>query len=158
MQEMIEKILNTESVNFYSDLSGDNLRQKMEDVFNRSGLDFVGEFTGQNEFNTFDKWTCMSWYMPNFKRKTAYLSGEMVKSGKGTLLKLKIKPNPILSILPILAMSISIIMLILARSNNMSVIFGLATMAVGILFYALGVFLTRRLRNNFKKYFNLKKV
>lgn len=39
-------------------------------------------------------------YMPNFKRKTAYLYGEIIKSGSGPLLKLNIKPNPVITIFP----------------------------------------------------------
>ena len=96
--------------------------------------------------------------MPNFKRKTAYLYGEIIKSGKGTLLKLNIKPNPVIAIFPILTILIGIITIIIAESNNKTLIFGLIIIAVGILFYLFGMFLTSRLRNNFKKYLDLKKV
>ena len=155
---MIEKILNTRNINYSSNLNGDTLKQKIEDVFKQSNLSFVGKFTSQNEFETYDKWTYITWYVPNFKRKTAYLYGEIIKSGKGTLLKLNIKPNPVIAIFPILTILIGIITIIIAESNNKTLIFGLIIIAVVILFYLFGMFLTSRLRNNFKKYLDLKKV
>ena len=155
---MIDKILNTKNISYSSNLNGDNLRQKIEDIFKQSNLSFVGKFTSQNEFETYDKWTYITWYVPNFKRKTAYLYGEIIKSGKGTLLKLNIKPNPVIAIFPILTILIGIITIIIAESNNKTLIFGLIIIAVGILFYLFGMFLTSRLRNNFKKYLDLKKV
>ena len=155
---MIDKILNTKNINYSSNLNGDKLRQKIEDIFKQSNLSFVGKFTSQNEFETYDKWTYITWYVPNFKRKTAYLYGEIIKSGKGTLLKLNIKPNPVIAIFPILTILIGIITIIIAESNNKTLIFGLIIIAVGILFYLFGMFLTSRLRNNFKKYLDLKKV
>ena len=155
---MIEKILNTININYSSNLNGDTLKQKIEDVFKQSNLSFVGKFTSQNEFETYDKWTYITWYVPNFKRKTAYLYGEIIKSGKGTLLKLNIKPNPVIAIFPILTILIGIITIIIAESNNKTLIFGLIIFAVGILFYLFGMFLTSRLRHNFKKYLDLQKV
>lgn len=158
---MIEKILNTKNLNYSSNLDGDNLKQKIEGIFEQSNLSFVGKFTSQNEFAAYDKWTYIKWYVPNFKRKTAYLKGKIIKSGKGTLLKLNIKPNPVISVFPILTVLIGIITVIVAQSNNENnkiLIFGLLIIAVGILFYLLGMFLNNRLQNNFKKYLNLQKI
>jgi hypothetical protein len=155
---MIKKILNTKNINYSSNLNGDSLRQIIEDVFKQSDLSFVGKFTSQYEFETYDKWTYIKWYVPHFKRKTAYLYGEIIKSGKGTLLMLNIKPNPVIAIFPIPTILIGIITLIVADSSNKTLIFGLIIIAVGILFYLFGMFITSRLRNNFKKYFDLKKV
>ena len=155
---MIEKILNTKKINYSSNLNGDNLRQEIEDIFKQSNLSFVGKFTSQNEFETYDKWTYIKWYVPNFKRRTAYLYGKIKKSGNGTLLNLKIKPNPVVAIFPIFTVIIGIITLIVAQSNNQTLFFGLIIIAVGILFYLLGMFLNNRLRNNFKKHLDLQKV
>ena len=158
---MIEKILNTKKIDYSSNLNGDNLKQKIEDIFEQSNLNFVGKFTSQNEFAAYDKWTYITWYLPNFKRKTAYLKGEIIKSGKGTLLKLIIKPNPVVSIFPILAAVIGIISIIVAElnnENNKTLIFGLILIGVGILFYLFGMFLRNRLHNNFKKFLDLQKV
>ena len=155
---MIDKILNTKNINYSSNLNGDNLRQKIEDIFKQSNLSFVGKFTSQNEFETYDKWTYIKLYVPNFKRRTAYLYGKIKKSGKVTLINLKIKPNPVVAIFPILTVIIGLIFIIIAESNNETSIFGLIVIAVGILFYLFGMFLTSRLRNNFKKYLDLQKV
>lgn len=154
---MIDKILNTKNINYSSNLNEDNLRQKIEDIFKQSNLSFVGKFTSQNEFETYDKWTYIKWHVPNFKRRTAYLYGKIIKSGKDTLISLKIKPNPVVAIFPILTVLIGLIFVIIAESNETS-IFGLIVIAVGILFYLFGMFLTSRLRNNFKKYLDLQKV
>ena len=155
---MIKEILNTDEINYSSNLNGDNLRQKIADIFEQSNLSFVGKFTSQNEFSAYDKWTYIKWYVPNFKRKTAYLTGKIIESGKGTLLNLNIKPNPVISIFPILTILIGTIFTIVANSNNGNLTFGLILIAVGILFYLLGMFLNNRLRKNFKKYLDLQKV
>jgi hypothetical protein len=42
---MIEKILNTKKINYSSNLNEDNLKQKIEDIFQQSNLSFVGKFT-----------------------------------------------------------------------------------------------------------------
>ena len=155
---MIEKILNTKNINYASNLNGDHLKQKIEDIFKQRNLSFVGKFTSQNEFETYDKWTYIKWYVPNFKRRTAYLYGKIMKSGKGTLINLNIKPNPVVAIFPILTVLIGIITIILAKSDKETMIFGLVIIAVGILFYLFGMFLTSRLQSNFKKYLDLQKA
>ena len=155
---MIAKILNTKIIKYSSNLNSDNLKQKIEDTFKQSNLSFVGNFTGKNEFSAYDKWTYIKWYVPNFKRKTAYLKGEILKSGKGSLIKLNIKPNPVLSIFPILTILIGIITIIVAKLNNETLVFGFIIIAVGVLFYLFGMFLNNRLQNNFKNYLDLQKA
>ncbi len=158
---MIDTLLNTKKLNYASHLNGDSLKQKIETIFDQSNLSFVGRFTNQNEFAAYDKWTYISWYVPNFRRKTAYLKGEITQVGKGTHLKLNIRPNPVISIFPILTIIIGIITIIVtaaSNENNKNFIFGLIIIAVGILFYLLGIFLNTRLRNNFKKYLDLQKI
>lgn len=155
---MVDSILNTKNIKYFSSLNGDHLRLKIEDLFKQSNLSFVGAFTSKNEFETYDKWNYIKWYVPNFKRKTAYLKGKITKSESGTLLKLNIKPNPVVSIFPILTILIGIITLIVAGLNNETLIFGFIIIAVGVLFYLFGMFLRNRLRNNFKKYLELQEV
>ncbi|HTO16317.1 MAG TPA: hypothetical protein VLZ83_11130 [Edaphocola sp.] len=155
---MIEKIFNSRKLNYSSNLNEENLKQKIEDLFNQSDLGFVGKFRNQNEFKVYDQWTYITWYIPNFKRKTAYINGQIIKSGNGTLLKLNIKPNPVIAILPIFTVLIGIISIMMAESNIKTLIFGLIIIAIGVLFYLLGMFLTHRIQSNFKKYFELKMV
>src|SRR5690606_39701778 len=62
--------------------------------------------------------TYIKWYVPNFKRRTAYLYGKIIKSGKDTLINLKIKPNPVVAIFPILTVLIGLIFIIIAELNN----------------------------------------
>ncbi|TYB77352.1 hypothetical protein ES677_00900 [Bizionia gelidisalsuginis] len=155
---MIKYILNTKKAHYSSNLNGDNLRQKIEDIFGQNNLKFVGKFTSQNAFEAYDKWTYIKWYVPNFKRKTAYLNGEIITSEKGSLLQLNIKPNPVIAIFPILTVLIGIITLIVAASNNKTLIFGLLIIVVAILFHLFGMFLRSRLQNNFKNHLDLQKV
>ncbi|MDQ7918068.1 hypothetical protein RBU60_10810 [Mesonia sp. MT50] len=157
---MIEKILNTKKINYSSNLNEDKLKQKIENIFKESNLSFVGKFTNQSEFAAYDKWTYIAWYVSNFKRKTAYLNGVIIKSGKETLIKLRIKPNPVIAIFPVFTVLIGLITSIIAASTNdeNTLIFGIIIIVVGILFYLMGFFLRNRLLNNFKKHLNLQKV
>ncbi|SDG55710.1 hypothetical protein [Psychroflexus sediminis] len=158
---MIGKILNTQNINYSSNLNGDNLKQKIQDIFEKNHLSFVGKFTSQSRFSAADKWTYIKWYVPNFKRKTAYLNGEIIKTGKGTLIKLNLKPNPVVSIFPALTILIGLILIIVAevnKDNATTLNFGLILIAVGISFYLFGMFLRNRLLNNFKKNLDLQKV
>jgi hypothetical protein len=154
---MIDKILNTKNINYSSSLNGENLRQKIEGIFKQSNLNFVGKFTSQDEFETYDKWTYIKWLVPNFKRRTAYLYGKIIKSGEDTLISLKIKPNPVVAIFPILTVFIGLIFVVIRAYKGASIL-GLILIVVGIIFYLFGMFLTSRLQNNFEKYLDLQKV
>lgn len=155
---MIEKILNTKSISYSSNLSEDQLKDKIVKLFKQDNLSFVGEFISQNEFAAYDKWTYITWFVTNFKRKTAYLKGEIIKTGKHTRIKLNITPNPVVAIFPLATILIGVVALIIAGlngGNNKILILGIITSAVGILFYLLGMFFNNRLHTNFKKYLNL---
>lgn len=155
---MINKTLNTKTIQYSSGLTEALLKQKIEDIFKQSNLTFVGKFTSQNTFEAYDKWTYIKWYVPNFKRKTAYLNGEILASEKGSFIDLKSKPNPVIAIFPILTLLIGLITIVVAASNNTSLVFGGIIIAVGILFYLFGMFLRNRLQNNFKKHLDIEKV
>lgn len=155
---MINLLFNTKTVNYSSNLNGDNLKQKIETIFKDRNLSFVGKFTSQNEFETYDKWTYIKWYVPNFKRRTAYLYGKLIKSGKETLISVNIKPNPVVAVVPLIILLVGIIITIIARSSNESLVFGIIIVAIGVLYYLLGMFFTNRLRKNFGKYLDLQQV
>jgi hypothetical protein len=154
---MIEKLLNIKKVNYSSNLNGNNLKQKIEDVFTQSTLSMGGKFISQNKFTAYDRWSIMSWYIPNFKRKSAYLEGEILDPDKGTLIKLNFKPNTMLSVFPILSVLIGIITTIMAESTQFLII-GSFFILVGILYYSIGIFSRNRLQNNFEKNLDLQKV
>ena len=161
---MIEKILNNRKIIYSSNLTEDHLKAKIEDVFKRKTLDLVGKFTSQNKFAASDNWTYIKWYVPNFKRKTAYLKGEIIESENEeneTLIKLNIKPNPVISVFPIFLILIGTIIIAAAElnnENNKALIFGILVMTAGILYYLFGMFLTNRLQSNFKKYLDLQNL
>lgn len=158
---MIGKILNTEKINYSSKLNGDSLRQKIENIFDQSTSNFVGKFTSSNEFAAYDKWSIISWYVPNFKRKSAYLEGKILNSEKGSLIKLNISSNPMLSIPPIISVLIGIIIIVVTNSNienTRFLIIGSVFILVGILYYWIGIFSKNRLRKSFEENLDLQKV
>ncbi|HUH28747.1 MAG TPA: hypothetical protein VLZ86_11030 [Gelidibacter sp.] len=150
--------MNITNVKYSSELPEDRLKQKMNKVFGERTSKFVGTFTGPHEFAAYDKWSVISWYVPNFKRKSAYIKGEILKSGKGTLIKMNIRPNTMLSIASILSVVIGIMIIIAAGSHTRFLIIGSFFVLVGVLYYSLGVFSRNRLRSNFEKILDLTKI
>jgi len=158
---MVDTLLNTRKINYSSNLNANNLKQKIEELFNQSTSTFVGNFTNQNEFSAYDKWSVIAWQVPNFKRKSAYLKGEILKSGKGTVLNLNMRPNTMLSIGPILSVLFGIILIVatgLNIGNSRFLFIGLFFILVGILYYAFGSYSRNRLLNNFEKNLGLQKI
>ena len=157
---MIGKILNAKKVSYPSNFDSDDLKKKINTIFALNEISFVGKFTSQNEFSAYDRWTYIKWYLPNLKRKTAYLEGEVVKADKGSLLTLIINPNPVLSFFSLAILLIGIIAIIAAESynlsyNNKALFFGLIITAIGISLYVLGMLLRNRLLYNFKKHLDI---
>ncbi len=155
---MINKLLNISTRIYPSNLTLDNLNHKIEDVFQQSDLSFAGKFTGKNEFKVYDRWNYITWEVPNFKRKTAYLKGNIVETTKGSLLMLNTKPNTLITIFPLLFLISGTTTIILTGANienRTTLIFGLIVIAFSIIFYITGILLRVRLQNNFKKYLDL---
>jgi hypothetical protein len=156
--EMIEKILNIKKLSYSSNLNAVSLKKKIEDIFDQETSTLVGKFTNKNEFTVYDKWTIITWYVPNFKRKSAYLNGEIIELEKGVLIKVTIKSNSILSIFAILSLIIGVVSTITAKlnvENNQLLFVGLVFIVVGILYYLIGIFLRNRLQKNFEQYVDL---
>lgn len=153
--------MNAKKIKYSSNLNVDGLKHKLEERFDQSPSTFVGSFINQNEFAAYDKWSVIAWYVPNFKRKSAYLKGEILKSEKGTLLNLSMKPNTMLSVGPILSVLFGIILIIATNENtdNSRFLFiGLFFILIGVLYYAFGIYSRNRLQNNFDKNLDLQKV
>lgn len=151
---MIDKLLNNQKTTYSSDMDEEGLRKKIESAFEQESLKLVGKFTSNNEFTVYDKWIVIAWSMPNFKRKSAYLKGELMKSENGTLIQTTIKPNSIIAIFPILSVLIGLTFtLVFKRFNesNLVLIIGLLLIAMGIIYYLIGLFFINRLRKNFEK-------
>lgn len=158
---MIDILMNAKKIKYSSNLNVDGLKHKLEERFDQSPSTFVGSFINQNEFAAYDKWSVIAWYVPNFKRKSAYLKGEILKSEKGTLLNLSMKPNTMLSVGPILSVLFGIILIIATNENtdNSRFLFiGLFFILIGVLYYAFGIYSRNRLQNNFDKNLDLQKV
>ena len=155
---MIEKILSIKKLCYSSNLNAASLKKKIDGVFDEGTSTLIGKFTSKNEFTVYDKWTIITWYVPNFKRKSAYLYGEIVESENGVSINVTVKPNSILSIFAMLALLIGVVSTIAAGSNlenNQLLFLGLLFITVGILYYLIGMFLTNRLRRNFEHYLDL---
>ncbi|MDT0295108.1 hypothetical protein ACFQ3R_04675 [Mesonia ostreae] len=154
----MDRILNTRSTMYSSSLSDTDLRDALEKLFKEKKLKFIGKFKSLYEFEAYDTWTYITWYVPNMRRQMAYLKGKIIKSEKGSILNLNLKPNPVIAIFPILLISIGIIISLIALFQNEISIFGMVLIAVGIVFYLFGVFLKNRLERNFQKHLDLQKM
>lgn len=157
----METILSTKKIKYSSNLNGDVLKRKIEDIFEKGTLRLVGKFTSQNEFAAYDKWSVISWYLPNIKRKSAYLKGKILNSEKGTILKLNLRPNTFLSAFPVLSAFLGILIILLTnlnKQNTQSLIIGSVFILAGILYYAIGIFSRNRLQKNFEKNLNIHKI
>lgn len=159
---MIQNILNAEEINYSSNLNEERLKKRIEDLFEQRTLRVEGKLISENEFTAYDKWVVVGWNMPNLKRKAAYLKGEITKGEKGTLIKLKSKPNSVLPIFAILSTLIGVVITILALSNSMGdkffLIIGFVFIVLGIIYYPMSTLLKNRLRKKFVKYLDLKKI
>ena len=155
---MTENLMPITNANYSSELTEDRLKHKMDEIFGEQTTTFVGQFTSPSEFAAYEKWSVISWYVPNIKRKAAYLKGEILKSGKGTLIKMNFRPNSMLSIASVVSVVVGIMIIIAAGSNMRFLIIGSFFVLVGILYYSLGIFSRNRLRSNFEKILDLTKV
>jgi hypothetical protein len=160
---MIQKILNTEEVRYASKLNFEHLKKKIEALFEQKTLRFKGKLTGENEFTVYDKFNVIGWSMPNLRRKSAYLKGEITQSEKGTLIKLRINPNSILPIFAILSTVVGgFILTFMALSTTKDDTFlsaiGLVFIVLGIVYYPLSTYFRNRLRNKIVKHLDLTKV
>jgi hypothetical protein len=159
--EMIQKILNIEEINYSSNLNEESLKKRIEDLFEQRTLRVEGKLTNENEFSANDKWVVINWDMPNLRRKAAYLKGKITKGEKGTLIKLKVKPNSIFPVFAIFSALLGIFFTLKSLSYTGSkffVILGLAFIALGIIYYPLSTLLKNRLRNKIVKHLDLSKV
>lgn len=158
---MIKNILSTETITYASNLNEDQLKQKITEVFEQNNLSFVGKFISPQTFTAYDKWTIIAWYIPNFKRKSAYLKGNILKSGTGSLIHLEIKPNIMLSFAPIISVLVGIITLFtldMTKENMQFHITGIVFIVVGVLYYSFGLFSKNRLQRNFETHVDLQKI
>jgi len=159
---MIKKILNTEEVSYSSNLNVENLKKRIEDLFEQRTLPVSGKLTSKNVFTAYDKWVVINWDMPNLRRKAAYLRGEITKGEKGTLIKLKVNPNSFLPIFAIIATLIGVLMTLITLSNTENnksfLILGLVFIILGIVYYPMSTLIRNRLRNKIVKYLDLSKV
>ncbi|WP_421948687.1 hypothetical protein [Phaeodactylibacter xiamenensis] len=160
--KLIHGILNTQEVSYSSNLNKDRLKEKFDNLFEQKALIFKGKFTNNNEFVAYDKLNVIGWNMPNLRRKSAYLKGEITQKENRTLVKLVVKPNSLLPIFAILAILGGSIITILTLSNTENdkffSVFGLVLIGLGVIYYPVSSLLRNRLRNKIVEYLDLKKV
>lgn len=155
---MIDKILNIKKIDYSLNLKKEIFFKEFESTFEQGTLNFVGEFTNKNEFKIYDKWTVIGWMMPNVRRKSAYLKGKIIKSGKKVLIKANVQPNPILSVFAVVSILIGLVYIVTrepSKGNNEVLLVGGFLVLVGVLCYFMGVFLRNRLQKNFENSLNL---
>lgn len=159
---MIQKFLNTEEVSYSSNLNEENLKKRIEDLFEQRTLRLAGKLTSENEFTAYDKFVVIAWNMPNLRRQSAYVKGKITQKENGTLIKLKVSPNSILPIFAILATLCGVIITSIALSNTVVdkffLMLGLVFITLGIVYYPVSKVLRNRLLNKIVKYLDLNKV
>lgn len=152
-------MLNIKEVSYSLNLKEESLIKKAEDLFEQKTLSFVGEFTNENEFRTYDKWNVVGWDMPNLKRKSAYLKGKIIKLEKGIRINISIKPNSIVSVFAIVSILMGVFFSILVepnKENNHYLIVGVILIFMGIICCLSNLFLRNRLQKNFEECLGLK--
>ena len=153
--EMIQKILNTEEVSYTSTLKTEHLRVRIENLFAQKTFHLAGKVTTENEFTASDNLIVIGWDMPNLRRKSAYLKGQLIQSEKGTLVKLQVTPNSILPMFAVVATLIGIVTTFLTLFNGTNDVFslslGLVFIALGIIYFPVSTLLRNRLRNKLVK-------
>ena len=159
---MIQRILNTEEANYSSNLNKENLKKRIEGLFEQDALRLGGKLTSENEFTAYDKLAVIGWNMPNLHRKSAYIKGLLTPKEEGTLITLKVNPNYSLPIFAILAALSGVIITLIEFSkteyDKYFLTFGLVLIVAGVVYYPVSTLLRNRLRNKVVKHLELKKV
>ncbi len=156
---MIQKILNTEETSYSSNLNIEHVKNRIEGLLEHKTLRISGKLTSKNEFTVYDKFNVIGWNMPNLRRKSAYIKGNLKQKETGTLIKLTAKPNAILPIFATLAfvggVLIAFMALSIAKDDKFLLILGFTFVVFGIVYYPLSTFFRNRLRNKIVKYLGL---
>lgn len=156
---MKHTILNIKEESYSSKLDLDTLKNKIENLYYQKRLRLGGRIINKNEFVIYDKQVVIGWSMPNLRRKSAYLKGKIIAKDKGTNITLTTKPNSILPIFAILSALAGITITLITNSDNkFYFMFGLALVAIGIIYYPLSIFIRNRLQNKIVKHLNLNKL
>jgi hypothetical protein len=159
---MIDKIFNIERLEYKSNLSTQDFKNKLDTIFNQGTFNYkynlTGKFINDYEFKATDKWT-IGLYIRSFENDPAYLKGKIKATNSGIILNVTVRPNSIFSIFGFLFPIAGIFALFatgFGSTNEDGLIVGLAFVIIGLIFYPLGKFLRNRLRKKFEKYLDLK--
>jgi len=159
---MINRILNTKEINYTSSLDKENLIIKLKSLFEQETIRLNGKFISENEFSAYENMNIIGWYMPNLRRKSTYLKGEISQQNNIILIKLKVISNPILPISAIIFMLggslITFIALLTIQKESFFLFFGPTLTALGFLYYLLSITLRNRVLKKIVKYLGLVKV
>lgn len=161
---MIDKILNIERLEYKSNLTTQDFKNKLDTIFNQGTFKFKynlsGKFINNYEFKATDKWT-IGVYIRSFENDPAYLKGKIKETGDGLILNVTVRPNSIFSIFGFIFPIAGIFAMFATGFGSTSedgLIAGLTFILIGLIFYPLGRFLRNRLRNKFEQYLDLKRV
>jgi hypothetical protein len=159
---MQERILNASSASYSSNLSLENLKQKISNLNNKKTLPFSGKLQSENEFSVYDKRNVIGWNNPDVRRKSAYLNGKFSQSETGALVYLIIKPNSFLPVFAIVSVIIGIIFALIAsfimNNDNFLFMISLIFIVLGVFYYPFSTYFRNRLQNNIVKYLDLQKL
>lgn len=155
-----QKILNIEETSYSSNLSPDIIKDKVKTLFDDKSAGVSGTVISENEFDAHENLNIVLWNMPNLKRKSAYLKGNISKVDNGSKITLKSMPNTNVMGFAFLAIITGIVLLVASLVLNYDTIFvilGIFFLLVGIIYYPINSALRNRLREKVVKYLDLQK-
>lgn len=159
---MIKTLLNIEIIRYSSNLSQENVKKRINELFEQKNNNVLGKLTGDNQFVAHDKTDVIGWNMPYLKRKAAYIKGMIKKEENETLIELKIQPNLILSFFAVSSGAFGLILVGLFISSALNSAFllfiGLIFISLGLIYFPLNKILKNRLQRNFIDLLHLKKI
>lgn len=161
---MLEKLLNIERIIYRSSDSRQTIEAKLEKIFKNERLGFQhnisGKFISANEFKAADNWT-IGVSIRSFEKDPAYLKGKIFDEGKGTILRIRVRPN---SIFPLFSIIFPVGGFIAAFTSDFDSglmedgLPSLVFILVGLISYWLGGLLKSRLKRKIELYLGLSKI
>jgi len=154
-------IANAHIANYTSDLTMEQLFDKIEKLANQDGLSFECKRVDDNSFIAYNTLNIIGWSLPNIHRKSAYLKGEVIEQNGGCIIKTTTKPNSILPLFTWIAIIsgciISLFSYFNENINEYLLTFGTLLILLGIVYIPISFYFRNQLDQKVVKHLNLQK-
>lgn len=157
----IHRLFLTDVTFYSSELGSENLLMKIRKVLDDQHNGISGRVMDNMSFTAFHQMNVIGWSMPGLKRKSAYLSAEILDEEKGSIIRMKTAPNAVLSLFSIVAftLGLSIILYFISHQlmDNTVLLFGLVMILLSIAYSFSAKILRDRLKNRLAANLGLRK-